>query len=125
MSDSGGPNIPKRLYRPRRPTQGAEQSTHLLGSSVELMLQFQGLGSSALLARIINLWPSLVGERMNAHARPAKIDGKELIVSVDHPAWATEIRMQNSRIVSELERELKSPLINRLKVHVLPSNDLD
>ena len=89
------------------------------------MLQLQGLGSAALLARIINLWPAVVGERMNAHAKPAKIDGKELIVSVDHPAWATEIRMQNSRIISELESELKSPLINRLKVHVLPATDLD
>ncbi|HVB00578.1 MAG TPA: DUF721 domain-containing protein [Acidimicrobiales bacterium] len=125
MSDSREPNNPKRQYRSRRPNQGAEQPTHLLGSSVESMLQFQGLGSAALLARIINLWPSVVGERMNAHATPSKIDGKELIVSVDHPAWATEIRMQSSRIVSQLESELKSPLINRLKVHVLPSNDLD
>lgn len=125
MSDSREPNISKRQYRSRRPNQGVEQPTHLLGSSVESMLQFQGLGSAALLARIINLWPSVVGERMNAHATPAKIDGKELIVSVDHPAWATEIRMQSSRIVSQLESELKSPLINRLKVHVLPSNDLD
>ncbi len=89
------------------------------------MLQLQGLGSAAVLARIANLWPAVVGERMNAHAMPAKIDGKELIVSVDHPAWATEIKMQESRIISALESELRSPLINRLKVHVLPSNDLD
>lgn len=125
MSDPRQHNISKRQYRPRRADQGGERTPHLLGSSVESMLQLQGLGAAALLARIINLWPSIVGERMNAHATPAKIDGKELIVSVDHPAWATEIRMQNSRIISELESELKSPLINRLKVHVLPAIDLD
>ncbi len=125
MSDPRPHHDAKRHHRSRRSEQGAEQPPHLLGSSVESMLQLQGLGSTALLAKIINLWPSVVGERMNAHAKPVKIDGNELIVSVDHPVWATEIRMQNSRIVSRLESELKSPLINRLKVHVLPAADLD
>lgn len=122
---SGTPNNPRRGPHRRRYGQSTDQSTHLLGSSVESMLQMQGLGSAALLARITGLWPSLVGERMNAHAKPAKVDGDELIVSVDHPAWATEIRMQQSRIISELANGLAGPLINRLKVHVLPSSDLD
>jgi len=125
MDNSDEPRVPKRRRQARRESNEVEQSTHLLAASVDSMLRNQGLGSAALLARIISIWPLVVGERMSVHATPAKIDGQELIVSVDHPVWATEIRMQNSRIVSQLANELKSTLINRLKVHVLPTNDLD
>lgn len=81
--------------------------------------------SATLLAKVVEVWPTIVGERMSAHAVPSKIDGSELIVVVDHPAWATELRLMNSRIVSQLENELKSLSINRLKAHVRPSNGLD
>jgi len=100
-------------------------STHVLGSSVEALLRLQGLGSTSVLARVIAVWPQIVGDRMNAHARPLRIDGSELVVAVDQPAWATELRMQNSRIISGLEIELNQPVINRLKVYVRGPSDLD
>ena len=100
-------------------------STHILGSSVEALLRLQGLASTSVLAHVIAVWPQIVGDRMNAHARPQRIDGSELVIVVDQPAWATELRMQNSRIISALEIELNQPVINRLKVHVRGPGDLD
>ena|SRR5665213_3009623 len=121
------PNQPdrRRSNHKRLTHHSDDTTTHLLKSSVEAVLKYQGLESTSLLAKIAQIWPRIVGERMSSHALPSKIDGKELIVIVDHPAWATELRLMNSKIVKQLENELETPSINRLKVHVRPSNSLD
>jgi predicted nucleic acid-binding Zn ribbon protein len=48
-------------------------------------------------------WAEAVGDAVAAHVKPVKLDGTKLIVEVDDPAWATQLRF--------LETELKQRLL--------------
>ena len=103
-----------------------EAATHLLQASVEAVLNLQGLGSASALAKISGEWTQIVGERMGRHAVPVKIEQDDtLVVAVDHPVWATELRLMNSRVISAISNTFSASPINRLKVYVRPSNDLE
>lgn len=96
----------------------SEIPLHLLGGSVEAFLKSQGIISVTTVAKIIDLWPRIVGDQVAVHATPSIIFDGELVILVDHPAWATELRLLGAKILFQLENELKAPIVKRLKVHV-------
>jgi len=42
--------------------------------------------------RLFSGWSEIVGEAMAEHVQPVRIDRSALVVTVDHPAWATQVR---------------------------------
>jgi len=51
-----------------------------------------GVGRADIVGTVFGGWEDLVGAPVAAHVRPLRIDGTTLVVAVDHPAWATQIR---------------------------------
>jgi predicted nucleic acid-binding Zn ribbon protein len=51
-----------------------------------------GLGRPDLIATVFGRWEELVGSSLAAHVHPVRLVAGTLIVSADHPAWATQIR---------------------------------
>ncbi|HXQ60208.1 MAG TPA: DUF721 domain-containing protein, partial [Acidimicrobiales bacterium] len=51
-----------------------------------------GLGATDLIAVVFGRWEELVGPSVAAHVRPVRLVAGTLVVSADHPAWATQIR---------------------------------
>lgn len=47
-------------------------------------------------------WATAVGEAIATHSRPERLDGGRLVVVVDDPAWASELRYHSSRILAAL-----------------------
>ncbi|MEP7113208.1 MAG: DUF721 domain-containing protein [Ilumatobacteraceae bacterium] len=41
---------------------------------------------------VFGRWTEAVGDAIAAHVKPVKLDGTKLIVEVDDPAWATQLR---------------------------------
>ena len=41
---------------------------------------------------VFGRWDEAVGDAVAAHVKPLKLDGTTLIVEVDDPAWATQLR---------------------------------
>jgi predicted nucleic acid-binding Zn ribbon protein len=62
-------------------------------------------------------WEELVGAELGEHLRPVRVDGRALVVAVDHPAWATRARMESGEILARLKELADSP-IERLEVVV-------
>jgi predicted nucleic acid-binding Zn ribbon protein len=78
------------------------------------------LGASATpatLEAVFTRWAELVGAELGEHLRPVRVDGRALVVAVDHPAWATRARMESGQILARL-RELGDTPIDRLEVVV-------
>ena len=78
------------------------------------------LGSAptpAVMEAVFTRWDELVGSELGAHVRPQRVDGRVLVVVVEHPAWATRARMESGQILARL-RELGETSIDRLEVVV-------
>jgi predicted nucleic acid-binding Zn ribbon protein len=59
---------------------------------------------------VFGRWAEAVGDAIAGHVRPIKLDGTMLVVEVDDPAWATQLRF--------LEATLKQRLLEVAEVNV-------
>ncbi len=50
------------------------------------------LSSAAAFGSVFSRWEQLVGSSVARHAKPVRLAGGTLLVRVDHPAWATQLR---------------------------------
>ncbi len=66
----------------------------------------QQLGWSSPLARgeLLASWPTLVGPEVAAHSAPAGIEDGVLTVQCDSTAWATQLRLMRTEILTEILR---------------------
>lgn len=63
-----------------------------LDSSLDALSKRFGLEGAQGLGRLFAGWTDIVGAAMAEHVRPVRIDQSALVVTVDHPAWATQVR---------------------------------
>jgi predicted nucleic acid-binding Zn ribbon protein len=78
------------------------------------------LGSAptpAVLEAVFTRWDEVAGPELGGHLRPRRVDGRTLVVAVEHPAWATRARMESGQILARL-RQLGESSIDRLEVVV-------
>jgi len=73
--------------------------------------------SPATMESVFSRWDELVGAELSEHARPVRIDGHTLVVAVDHPAWATRVRMDAASILSRVATP-EGPPLERVEVVV-------
>ncbi len=81
-----------------------EQSDSLQPLSVGLdkvVRSLRGAGAQAT-HTLFGRWQQVVGESIAAHASPIKIDGGRLLVHVDEPGWATQLRYLESDLIARL-----------------------
>lgn len=51
---------------------------------------------------VFGRWVEAVGDAVAAHVTPLKLDGSTLIVEVDDPAWATQLRFLETALKQRL-----------------------
>jgi predicted nucleic acid-binding Zn ribbon protein len=51
---------------------------------------------------VFGRWTEAVGDAVAAHVTPLKLDGSTLIVEVDDPAWATQLRFLETALKQRL-----------------------
>lgn len=62
-------------------------------------------------------WRDAVGEQVAEHVRPLKLDGRVLLVEVDDPAWATQVKFLSTMIIERL-LDVAGVEIERIEVRV-------
>jgi predicted nucleic acid-binding Zn ribbon protein len=108
--------------RRRRPAGGEDVR---LGDALQAYLTGQGLRDTGRLGEIARCWSDVVGSDVASHVVPWRIDGEELVVAVDDPAWATEVGFLAAPILTALATRLGGPALKRVKVHVKLSFGVD
>ena len=89
-----------------------------VGEAMPRLLRRLGVPVSlATIEVVFARWSEVVEGDLERHARPLRIDGRTLVVAVDHPAWATRARMQSAQILARI-RALGDTPIERLEVLV-------
>ena len=51
---------------------------------------------------VFGRWSEAVGDAVAAHVKPVKLEGTKLIVEVDDPAWATQLRFLEGTLKQRL-----------------------
>jgi predicted nucleic acid-binding Zn ribbon protein len=91
-----------------------------LASSVDAVVRDLGGRASVEIGAVFRAWDDVVGAAVAAHAAPSVLDGSRLIVVVDEPAWATEIRFLGAAIAGRLNAALARVAVTEIDVRVGP-----
>ncbi|HZU74061.1 MAG TPA: DUF721 domain-containing protein [Acidimicrobiales bacterium] len=92
---------------PRRLRDGLERLTRSLGGPASKVLEV-----------VFGHWEEAVGPVVAAHARPLNLSDAVLVVAVDQPAWATQLKLLESDILRRLGEAAGAPVAERLEVRV-------
>ncbi|HUY21318.1 MAG TPA: DUF721 domain-containing protein [Acidimicrobiales bacterium] len=102
---TGGRDDPEP--RPRRPARRdgrgrAGDGPVRIGDALGEVASHIGAGRADIVGAVFGGWDDIVGPAVAAHVRPVRLDGPTLVVSADHPAWATQIRHLAPDILARL-----------------------
>jgi len=81
---------------------------HRVGDDLDTVLRRAGGSGGVAATAVFARWEEAVGESVAAHARPLRLDGTTLVVGVDAPAYATQLRLLSTQLLSRL-RDLAGP----------------
>lgn len=70
------------------------------------------------LSKVVDRWPEVVGESVASHATPVAVRNGALIVEVDDPAWATQLRWLGADLLARLRDAVGGPVAERLEIRV-------
>jgi len=73
--------------------------------------------TAAAMGGVFGRWEEAVGAAVARHVQPVKLDGNRLIVEVDDPAWATQLRFLEDTLRSRL-REVAGAEVDTIDVRV-------
>lgn len=73
--------------------------------------------SRSAVGGVFGRWDEAVGEQIAAHVKPVKLDGGVLVVEVDDPAWATQMKFLAPTITQRLT-EVAGVTVDRIEVRV-------
>lgn len=76
-----------------------------------------GGASVRALGDVFGRWNEAVGAAVSRHVQPVKLDGRRLVVEVDDPAWATQLRFLESTVLARLREEAGAE-IDQLEIRV-------
>ncbi|MFM8648876.1 MAG: DciA family protein [Actinomycetota bacterium] len=74
-----------------------------LNTALEWVLRSLKSGDRQTTVTVFSRWSDLVGESVAAHVRPLKLDGGTLIVEVDDPTWATQMKFLEGDLMDRLQ----------------------
>lgn len=106
-------------------SQGSEVATAVTdGASTESSPRAPGPSSSRTpadqhrsLGALFGRWEVIAGPALARHVRPLRVSAQTLVVEVDHPAWATEVRALSGALLARVG-EVAGLVPARLQVRV-------
>lgn len=108
------------MTAPRRDGRGrSSEGPVRVGDTLGEVASSLGAGRADVVGAVFGRWDDIVGSAVAAHVRPVRVEGMTLVVSADHPAWATQIRHLAPDILARLA-EVCGPqnALERLDVRV-------
>lgn len=102
------------------PRQPGGEEPRPLASSLDEVARAIGAPPAEALSVVFSRWEELVGAAVAAHSRPVSLVRSTLVVSVDHPAWATQMKYLGSTLLARITETLGHEVASRLEVRVRP-----
>ncbi len=92
---------------PRRVSESLDRITRRLGGP-----------SSDAASTVFARWEELVGADIAAHARPVSLRDSVLVLSVDHPTWAAQLRFMTSELLTRIAAATSGGDVREIRLRV-------
>jgi predicted nucleic acid-binding Zn ribbon protein len=103
-----------------KPLPGEVHEPKRVGDSLDRVAASLGVTRASTLSAVFASWPEMVGETVAEHARPRSLRDGTLVVAVDEPAWATQLRWLEADLLTRLNDVLGPDQVARIEVRVVP-----
>ena len=70
------------------------------------------------MVQLLECWDAEVGAQVARHCRPRRLDEGRLLVEVDDPTWATQLRFLNAEIIDRINGRLGAGTVGSIDVRV-------
>ena len=104
-------------WRPSRRTAEG-RSPRPVSESLGALARSLGAPGVGVLAAVFAHWEELVGPDIAAHAHPRSLRDGVLVVVVDQPAWATQLRFLSGDVLARLHEAAGPTEVRELQVRV-------
>ena len=101
-----------------KPLPGEVPDPRPVGASLDRVARSMGVPLATTLSTVFASWPELVGESVAQHATPRTLRDGTLLVVVDEPAWATQLRWLEADLLTRLNDVLGAGSVARIEVRV-------
>ena len=102
-----------------KPLPGQVPEPKPVGASLDRVARSMGVPLASTLSTVFASWPDLVGESVAQHARPRTLRDGTLVVTVDEPAWATQLRWLEADLLTRLNDVLGPGSVAKIEVRVV------
>jgi predicted nucleic acid-binding Zn ribbon protein len=99
---------------PQRPDHGPRP----IDASLEAVSEKLGIADGHGVGRLFARWTQIVGPALAEHVQPVRLDHQVLVVVVEHPAWATQVRRLGDALLDRVADECDVPRPTRVEVRV-------
>jgi len=86
--------------------------------SLEHLARRLGAPTATSLGAVFSRWEEAVGTTVAAHARPLSLTDGVLVVAVDQPGWATQLRYLSSDLLARLAEVAGDGVVGRIDIRV-------
>lgn len=88
----------------------------LVGDAVDRLLAERGWGGDVQVGAVVGRWEQIVGPQVAEHVEPVEFTGSRLTVRADSTAWATQMRLLTSSVLTRIEAEVGEGLVTEIVV---------
>ena len=81
-----------------------------LAGALDALLDRLGAESTTAITGVFGEWPNIVGEQVAQHVTPIKLERGRLIVEIDDPSWATQMRFLEPQLIEKLNAATTSTI---------------
>ena len=87
-----------------------------MAASLERVARRLGTSPPRVLTAVFSDWERLVGPEIAAHACPTSLRDGALVVVVDQPAWAAQLRFMTGDLMARIRAEADAPEVVKIEI---------
>ena len=105
-------------WKPSSPPR-SEIGPHQVSESLDRVTRAMGVPRATVLTAVFARWEQVVGPEVAAHAEPRSLRDGVLVIAVDQPAWATQLRFLGPELLARVREATGSSDVAEIHVKVV------